>query len=197
MPTEKTAFDDWLKDKLHRDLVFRCVVWITVPAIASYYAIRFESVDPLQLMMRTTETIMRILNILGSFALFLACAALMFKDLESCDNANWGQSTRRGYVGGVVRRMAGDLTLWSLGAVITILTVTCVAISLARTSVPVLALLGVFFVVLLTWLTVISLMNVLVRRSEPTPAALKLKRAYFVALAYVSVLVLFLLVVWG
>lgn len=195
MATEKTAFDDWLKDKLHRDLVFRGMVWIAVPAIASYYAIRFESVDPLQLMMRTTETVMRILNILGSFALFLTCAALMFKDLESCDNANWGQNTRKGYVGGVVRRLAGDLTLWSLGAVLTILTVTGVAISLTNT--PISILLGAFVIVLLMWLTVISLMNVLVRRSEPTPVALKLKRPHFVALAYISALVLFPLVVWG
>lgn len=164
--------------------------------MAAYYAIQVGSIDALQFMMRTTDTVMRMLNILGSISLFLSFAALMFKDLESCDNAAWGQNTKRGYFGGIVRRLAGDLTSWSLGAVLTIITVTFLAIVLANTSLLIVAVLVGFVVVLLTWVFIIGGMNILVRRAEPTPLIAKLKTSSLVALAYVAMLVLIFAVIW-
>jgi len=196
MATDKTVFDDWLKNRLYRDLVFRGIVWISVPAIASYYAIRFESAEPLQFMIRTTETVMRIQNIVGAIALYLAIVALMFKDLEVCDEAKWGQQTRIGRFGGVFRRVAGDLTLWSLGAVLTIVTVTCLTIALADAPLPVIGLLGGFLMVLIIWVVVISFVNILVRRGRPTPVVEKFNKPNFIGLAYLSALVLFPIVVW-
>lgn len=196
MATETTRFDTYLKGRLQRDLFFRGLVWTTVPAIASYYGIQFEHLEPLQFMMRTTDAVMRILDIVGSFAIFLAVAALMFKDLENRDCATWGQATKRGYFGGIVRRLAGDLTLWSLGALLTILTVALVAIAFANTSLPVIAILIGFFVVLLTWLSVFCVMNIHVRREEPTPLVSKLTRPYQLILAYGTTLVLIPAVVW-
>lgn len=195
MPTDKINFDDFLKEKLHRDLVFRGCAWITISAIASYYAIHYESADPFQFMLQTTEKTMRILNTLGVFAILLACLALLFKDLQSCDELSWGQHTKKGYIGGIVRRLAGDLTLWMLGAISTIITVICVAIFSANSPLPIKALLGIFIIVLLSWLTVISLLNIAVRREELALLTLKLKQPRLIVLAYLSFFLLFLVAI--
>ena len=53
---------------------------------------------------------------------FVLCTlAMLLKDLEHASPAYWGQDTTLGRAGGIVRRLAGDLTLWIIGAMVTLL----------------------------------------------------------------------------
>lgn len=55
-------------------------------------------------------------------ACFIFCIpAMLLKDLEHVAPRYWSQDTIAGRIGGVIRRLAGDLTLWILGAQITLL----------------------------------------------------------------------------
>lgn len=185
MATKMTAFDDLLKDKLHRDLIFRGITWITIPCFGSYYAIHEKSINPVKFMLNTVSTIMDLLNTFGLFVLILACLALMFKDLEGCDVENWGANTKRGYLGGIIRRLAGDLTLWSLGLLISIFTVVGVAAFLTKHWTPPVAIIAL---IITPQIFIIGKINILVRRKESTNLTTKLKKPYLIALLYLTVI---------
>ena len=171
MATDKTAFDDYLKDRLHRDIIFRVLVWVSVAGLATHYASRsveFTSVSHLQ---RVADSLAPMVNALGVTAITLSGIALVLKDLENVSPAYWGQSSLLGRIGGLIRRLAGDLSLWVVGALVTILSaVAFVAFDAYRvgqlTTKNFSAIFMMFFVFLL-FAVIISIMNVLVRRSAP------------------------------
>lgn len=171
MATDKTAFDDYLKDRLHRAILFRVLVWASVAGLATYYASRsaeFTSVSHLQ---RVADSLTPMVNAIGVSAIILSGIALVLKDLENVSPAYWGQSTIAGRIGGLVRRLAGDLGLWVVGALITILSaVAFVAIDAYRvdqmTTKNFWAIFMMFFVFVL-FAAIVSFMNVLIRRLAP------------------------------
>ena len=171
MATDRTAFDDYLKDRLHRDILFRVLVWASVAGLATYYASRsaeFTSVSHLQ---RVADSLTPMVNAIGVSAIILSGIAMVLKDLENISPAYWGQSTVAGRIGGLIRRLAGDLGLWVVGALVTILSaVAFVAIDAYRvdqmTTKNFWAILTMFFVFVM-FAAIVSFMNVLVRRLAP------------------------------
>lgn len=171
MATDKTAFDDYLKDRLHRDILFRVLVWASVAGLATYYASRSADVTSVSHLQRVADSLTPMVNDIGVSAIILSGIAMVLKDLENVSPAYWGQSTIAGRIGGLVRRLAGDLGLWVIGALITILSaVAFVAIDAYRvgqmTAKNFWAIFMMFLVFVL-FAAVVSFMNVLVRRSAP------------------------------
>jgi hypothetical protein len=126
MSTEKNRFDDYLKEKLWRDIIFRMLVLFFITGITLSFATRTAGFSSLAYLEKTAKTIGPVLNTVGLGALFLAACALLFKDLEHQDD-NWSQSTKRGKIGTVVRRLASDLMLWMLGIFGSMLCITVFA----------------------------------------------------------------------
>ena len=186
MAAEKNIFDDYLKDKLLRDLLFRGAIVVLLSLVASYYAIYIDAVEPPKFMLRVAESVMRGLNSVGIAALLLACSALMFKDLEVCDGGNWGQQTKKGYFGCCIRRLANDLTLWILGLVLTffISTLISVALSKASLSISQIFVLTRILITILTWLVFVALLNILVRQNQVKRLLPKLKTPPQIIFAY-------------
>jgi hypothetical protein len=121
MSTDSSRFDDWLKKDLRRDLAFRATIWTTVAMSAAYFAIRVDATSVNAYLIRQSNSILRSANIIGSAAICLGIAAMMFKDMEVLAPKRWGRATLLGGIGGVVRRLAADLTLWTLSALISML----------------------------------------------------------------------------
>lgn len=126
MSTEKNRFDDYLKEKLWRDIIFRMLVLFFITGITLSFATRTAGFSSLAYLEKTAKTIGPVLNTVGLGALFLAGCAMLFKDLEH-QNDNWLQSTKRGKIGAVVRRIASDLMLWMLGIFGSMLCITVIA----------------------------------------------------------------------
>lgn len=171
MATDKSAFDDYLKEELHRDILFRVLVWAFVAGLATYYASRSAQFTSISHLQRMADSLGPMVNAIGVAAIVLAGVALVLKDLENVSPAYWGQSSIAGRLGGFIRRLAGDLTLWVVGALVTILSaVAFVAFDAYRaeqmTTKNFAAIFMMFFVFIL-FAVIVSILNVLVRRPGP------------------------------
>lgn len=171
MATDKTAFDDYLKKSLHRDILFRVLVWAFVAGLASHYASRSAQYTSISHLQRVADSLGPMVNAIGVTAIVLAGVALVLKDLENVSPVYWGQSSIAGRLGGFIRRLAGDLTLWVVGALVTILSaVGFVAFDAYRAeqmtaeNFSAIFIMFSFFILLAV---IVSVLNVLVRRSGP------------------------------
>jgi hypothetical protein len=175
MATDKTAFDDFLKAKLYRDIGFRIVVWASISGLTAYYASRHKGFTTVAYLQKVADALMPVVNVIAVTAILMSGAALILKDLEHVAPATWGQSTWLGRIGGSVRRIAGDLGLWVIGALVTLLSaVTIVAIDAYRHGVLTggnLQAIFVMYFVFIIFLALIALLNTVVRRSKPLVTA--------------------------
>lgn len=178
MATDKNAFDDYLKAKLHRDILFRVVIWLFVAGLATYYASRSKQFTSLSHFQRVADALAPMVNVIGVGAIVLSGLALLLKDLESVSPDTWGQSTHRGKWGGVVRRLAGDLGLWVVGALTTLLSAVMFlafdAYRLEQMTRSNVSAIGLMFVVFAMFAVFIAFLNTLVRRAQPLLTSEKL-----------------------
>ncbi|WP_295520068.1 hypothetical protein [uncultured Stenotrophomonas sp.] len=204
MATDKTAFDDFLKEALYRDILFRVVVWAIVAGLATCYArgsAEFTSIAHLQ---RVADSLAPMVNTIGVTAIVFSVVALALKDLENVSPGCWDQSSTAGRLGGIIRRLAGDLTLWVIGALVTLLSavvfVAFDAYFAGQMTWGNFRAIFMMFSVFILFAAIVSFLNVLVRRSVPLLTnAGKCKSVFStaqrVAAAYAAVLLLICLVV--
>lgn len=171
MANDKTAFDDYLKAELHRDILFRVFVWASISGLTAYYASHDRSFTTIVYLKRAADTLGPVVNAIGIAAIALSGIALVLKDLEQVAPNTWGQSTPAGRIGGVARRLAGDLSLWVVGALVTLLSaVTYAAVDAYRhgalTAGNAQAIFVMYFV-FIVFLVVVAALNVFVRRAKP------------------------------
>lgn len=176
MSTEKNCFDDYLKEKLWRDIVFRMAVLFTIAGATLFSTARATGFSALAYLEKTAETIGPVLNTVGLGALFLAVCALMFKDLEH-QSPNWSQETRAGRAGAIVRRLASDLMLWMLGIFGTLLCITILAtvdVWLEKGISVIEGLqLGYIYGFFVIGMALTAYLNILIRRPEPPLAQIE------------------------
>ncbi|MCC6964085.1 MAG: hypothetical protein IT585_12595 [candidate division Zixibacteria bacterium] len=177
MSTDKNRFDSWLKEDLYRDIIYRVFLWASISGSAVYLATGLGQLAAVEYFEQVGKGIMPLLNIVGTIALILLLLAMMFKDLEYVDDFHFGQARVIGCIGGFVRRTAGDLSLWVLGAVVAIFTSASVAVFAEATTLglglqAVLQLTRFYALILLMFLG-IACLSVLVRREEPPTSSLR------------------------
>lgn len=184
MSTDKNQFDDWLKKNLVRDLVFRALVWLIISGIATYFAIHTLNIQPLDYLDRMGKSLGRLVNSVGSASILLCVPALMFKDLEaSIKNPKLKAFMGRGFAG-VIRRLAGDLSLWTLGAVITLSSSFLMVATIVEVKRSDYLPLGLFSITALMMITGVGAINFFVRRSAPTPLTTLTNNPILISLVY-------------
>lgn len=120
MSTDKTWFDEKLKRNLYLDTLLRMSIWLVVALLTIAYARQEAGFHPIMPLQRSMNNLMPVITDVMRVSLVLCFMALLLKDLEHVCPKLWGQETALGKVGGVVRRLAGDLSLWMLGALTTV-----------------------------------------------------------------------------
>lgn len=190
MATEKTKFDDWLKDNLWRDLIFRSVTWISVASLASYLSLSVDAVTANQYLKNQTNTVVKLSNIVGTIAILLGLIAMIFKDMEAVSPGIWGKETLLGgWIGGFLRRLAGDLTLWTLGALVTVLfSITVYGLLASGTSWRDWAIFSFSYLLIAILCIFVAGLNVLVRRAE-TFLPEMFSNSYVVLCCYVATII--------
>ncbi|WP_426339718.1 hypothetical protein ACN9MZ_26055 [Pseudoduganella sp. S-14] len=183
MATEKTVFDDWLKENLWRDLVFRATFWFVIASIGAYYSLTIDSQSTNEYLKRQSNSVFRTANIIGTVSILLGIVAMMFKDMEPLSNI-WARDSRLGRIGGVFRRLAGDMTLWTLGALVSTLFVIGLVGFRSAGTLTEWALFTFLYLILVAMGFMAALLNVHVRRAEPFLAT-KLKDPRWVLAIYV------------
>jgi hypothetical protein len=121
MTTDKTWFDERLKENLYLDIVLRSAIWLLIAFLTITYAsneLDFSPITPLQ---KGFNNLLPVAGNVARVALILCFLAVLLKDLEYVAPDSWGQETSIGKIGGVFRKMAGDLSLWIIGAMVTVL----------------------------------------------------------------------------
>jgi len=193
MATDSNWFDDWLKHRLYRDILFRIVVWSLIASITVYFAssdVEFSGVAYLE---RAARSLLPVLNLVGSGAIMLSLVAMMFKDAEHVGSSSWGKNSTLGRFGGVTRRLAGDLTLWVVGSLTALLCAVTVALFQAVhlgaiTSKNAIAI-ATMYLMFSVFLVITAILNVFVRRAEPSLTSIEpfsriLTKSWKVVLAY-------------
>lgn len=169
MSTDKNLFDDYLKKNLVRDLVFRALVWLVISGIAAYFAIHTLNIQPLDYLDRMGKSLGRLVNSVGSVSILLCLPALMFKDLEASVKTPGYKAFMGGCFAGAIRRLAGDLSLWTLGAIITLSSSFLLVATIVKLQSSDYLPLFVFTATAVMMIAGIGAINFLVRRSAPTP----------------------------
>jgi len=197
MSTDVNKLDTFLKKNLARDLCFRSILWLVIAAAAAYFVISQSELTAIQYFELVGNALMPVVNSLGVGGILLGILGWLLKDLEATMKDSKLVEATRGWIGGFVRRFAGDLTLWTLGVLITFFAVFAVALVLSppsQSEIVAVARLGLF----LLMLTIVTgVLNVCVRRNGPTPIVNKLKNPAKLALSYGAVfatIVFFLLI---
>lgn len=148
-----------------------------------YFAVNVDALSIHEYFKNTSNSLVRLANSIGAASLILGMIALMLKDLESLADHRFGQHAVLGKVGGVIRRLAGDLTLWTLGLIVTILCVVAVAGYTATNNLKEGVILAVSYTLLLTMAFVVAVFNFLIRREEP-PFASVFKKTWVAIICY-------------
>ncbi len=169
-PTDAHKFDVCLKKNLWGDLGYRCVIWFGAPSLVAAFALRGSGVSVAKYASGVVDKIGPPLDMVGVTSMALCTIALWLKDLAHCASPT---VVRRadGYVAGIVRRTAGDVSLWVLGGLSTLIATFVLAWIASGVRWNELgAALAVLVKLAVFWLT-LGLLNVLVRRGPPTPLA--------------------------
>lgn len=184
MALDSNTFDDWLKDKPLRDLAFRGAIWVVLSCVAAYFAIK-RGLTPIDFLSKSAESIAPLVGAIGVVAMVAAAIAMCLKDLEALAPAKYGQASKVGCIGGVARRIAGDLMLWTLGAFVALLCVSVVAISLSPVSKPEWPAVKKMLFLLSVFVVGTTALTYLVRRKGPTPTISLLKQPRSLIIGYV------------
>lgn len=184
MSTDVNNFDSWLKTKLYRDLIFRSVIWLGFSFATGYLAV-YRGVSPIEYFDRIKNSISPLVNIVGTFSLLLCVLALMLKDLEATLGCSRLVYATRGHLSGLIRRLAGDLSLWTLGAFVTLISTVALLIVKADISQSDYVPAGLLTLVLLMFIAFISTANVFVRRNGPTPLVGVTNNPLVIAIIYI------------
>lgn len=189
MATDKNDFDDWLKLKLYRDLIFRAIIWALISALAAYYAIAIMEIAPLDYLNRMMQSIVKMANSLGSAALLLCLPALLFKDLEEIVENQKIKNNMKGRFAGIIRRLAGDLSLWLLGAAVTMLSSFILVATQIKIECKEYGVVASFTVIMFFLIIIIGSMNYFVRRVAPTPLLLITRNPTIIFLIHLTCMV--------
>lgn len=158
-----------LKQSPFRDLCFRAVIFVVIASIATIKGIKHF--DPLAYLDGLGHSVAPMLNILGSIAFILCIPALMTKDLEITLTNKKLRAIVRGRLAGYSRRLAADLTLWSFGALISMLT----SLVIVMTQVPLASSDYAPAAITILWIVALifamSVANIQIRLLRPTPLA--------------------------
>lgn len=188
MAVETTVFDTWLKANLWRDLLFRTAIWVSVALLAAYFAFNVDVLSANAYFKSQTNNAVRLVNIIGVIAIFLGLVALLFKDLEAVKPTFWGQTRCMGKLGGVFRRLAGDLTLWALGILVSgLIAVTICGVAAKGASWKDWAIFSVTYLIVICMCLAIAFLNVYVRRAEPFLAK-EMRRPVLIGLIYLVII---------
>ncbi|EUB87707.1 hypothetical protein [Pseudomonas sp. GM30] len=186
MATDKNDFDDWLKHKLYRDLIFRAIVWAVISTLAAYYAIEVMDIKPIDYLDRMGKSLGKLVNSLGSVALLLCLPALLFKDLEeTLENPSF-KSFMKGRPAGIIRRLAGDLSLWLLGAAVTMLSSFVLVAFRVTIETKEYGVIALFVSIMILLIIVSGGMNFFVRRIAPSPLTQVIRNPTIIVLIYLA-----------
>lgn len=157
--------DTYLKEKLHRDLIFRSIIWITISLIVISASVHFHGMPAIDFFVRVSDSQYDVVNSFGIIALNFSILALLLKDLEQITiNIKTKRSTS-GIIGGFVRRVAGDTTLWLLGMLQALLAAFLTAVIFTDGIFSVWPLLFFFAIYLVTIIFITAFLNIQVRRN--------------------------------
>jgi len=175
MTTDRNQFDSYLKQALHRDIIFRIAVWAVIAAVATLIASAEKGYNGVEYFRAVAHKLGPLINTIGVVALLISMPALVLKDLEHVAPESWGQATFASWWGGAIRRIAGDLTLWLLSSFaaffFAMVGATFYALFSENISLREGILLVYSYVVVLIFILLISVVNVLVRRETPPLSA--------------------------
>lgn len=192
MSTDINKFDSWLKENLFRDLAFRSVLWFGISGATAFIAITAGGATPLQYFEKVGSTLGSLANSLGTFGLLLSLLALFLKDLEQTSHSERIREATRGYLAGFVRRTAGDVSLWTLGGLTTLLASFLIALCFTPMKPREYAAVVSLALILLGMAVCTAMANVAVRRAGASPLVSHVKNPKFIALTWT--LALFVLV---
>lgn len=113
---DNNSFHTKLTQSPVSDLIFRFFLWGAIGFVVSTFALYGQSMEAIaQYMDLVTKTSLKNLDVVGIFGIFLAVAALWFKNMEKVAGAAWKLGGTSNYTGMIVRRTAHDVLLSAFG----------------------------------------------------------------------------------
>jgi hypothetical protein len=186
---DNTRCSTFLNDHLACDLLFRIVLWAIVVGISAYYLLRIDEISALAYFIAQTKTLTRVLNVVGLSAVFSGGFALMLKDLDFVNPIRYGFGSRFGFWTGWLRRLAGDVLLWSVGSFVSLLTVTLIAaISSTASNWKGIFTLVITYSFMIIFTLIMGSLSVLVRRAQPLFGN-QVQNARYICIGYLVALV--------
>lgn len=165
-----TAFERTLKLSPLRDLFFRAVFFSAIASVATLIGI--THFDPATYLGAVGHSAIPTLNIVGIIALLMSLVAQMTKDLEAAASQSERlKAMATGRLAGLSRRLSSDLTLWSFGVLISLLTSLLIVMTQAQLKPEDYRSLALNLPWVLGLIITMSAANILIRVPRPSPLA--------------------------
>lgn len=190
MSTQASKFEEALKQSLSKDLIFRIVVWSVISWTGAYLSLQYFAVEPLDYLNNLGKSILRLLNILGTFSLIMSIPALMSKDMEQALSNPQYKEWTCGWIAGFIRRVAGDMALWSLGATVTLITSIFVVATVAPLPAEDYPAAALALGCLLMSAIMFAMSHLYIKRQGPSPLLVATKNPLTILITYISILFL-------
>ena len=188
--TDDNGFERLLKEDLWRDLAFRSFIWIAFAVVAQLYAVSTGKISAIDYLAKLLGNLVPIVNVIGSAALAICSIALWIKDSEAVATTEESRSKFGGKLAGTIRRVGGDLTLWTLGGITGAMAAIWTTLFLVMPGWREWALSAMFTLVMVLLVIGTGFMNRLVRRGRPTllaytwPTPTRIHQIYGVAVIF-------------
>ena len=177
-------FDKLLKENLYYDLLFRTIIWVLIALTSGFFAINLGDSTVLSYLESVGGKLAPLIDKIGGCGLLICLLALFLKDLEVVSKNQQTIASVSGMTGGFVRRLAAEISSWTLGALITLLSTMVLAILNTTLSKNDIYSVSRLALILVSMAALTAFANVQVRSSDPNPWVFRFDKAAWLVVVY-------------
>jgi hypothetical protein len=134
MKAEENIVDEWIKQSVRREILYRLVVWCLITIIVLCISSNSPSFTLEKYVIPFTSKMFDQLNFIWAFLYFFIAISFFFKDMAYMKKDRWGNHSNRHILGMLLKKITGELLLWSAGIATSLATIVVICFPLILLS---------------------------------------------------------------
>ncbi|HDT2127357.1 TPA: hypothetical protein ACR8QZ_003839 [Enterobacter roggenkampii] len=127
MKAEDNVVDNWIKQSVRREILYRLVVWCLITVIALFISSNAPTFALDKYVTPVIHKLIEQLDFIWAFLYFFITISFFFKDMAYMRKESWGNHNIRHNFGMLLRKFTCEALLWSAGissSLVTIITIS-------------------------------------------------------------------------
>lgn len=127
MKAEENVADEWLKQSVRREIIYRLVVWCAITIIALCISSSAPSFALEKYVIPFINKIIDQLNFIWAFIYFFIAISFFFKDMAYMKKDKWGNQSNLHIFGMLIKKVTCEILLWSAGIATSLVTLITIS----------------------------------------------------------------------